>query len=110
MVISFYQITIRLDDILTPSVTEGVSSKYVIKKIQNSMYSGIPWALGFLKIEGKQNLLLLLLLITFFAGAACRAGPDIMLILCLSVCVSEIIFRPLIGRKLAMSPDVVRRS
>ena len=33
-----------------------------------------------------------------------------MLILCLSVCVSEIISRPLIGRKLATSPDVVRRS
>ena len=46
----------------------------------------------------------------FFAGAARRAGPDSMLILCLSVCVSEIISRPLIGRKLATSPDVVRRS
>ena len=45
-----------------------------------------------------------------FAGAARRAGPDSMLILCLSVCVSEIISRPLIGRKLATSPDVVRRS
>ena len=45
-----------------------------------------------------------------FAGAARRAGPDSMLILCLCVCVSEIISRPLIGRKLATSPDVVRRS
>ena len=46
----------------------------------------------------------------FFAGAARRAGPDSMLILCVCVCVSEIISRPLIGRKLATSPDVVRRS
>ena len=47
-----------------------------------------------------------------FAGAARRAGPDSMLILCLCVCVcvSEIISRPLIGRKLATSPDVVQRS
>ena len=45
-----------------------------------------------------------------FAGAARRAGPASMLILCVYVCVSEIISQPLIGRKLAMSPDVVRRS
>ena len=45
-----------------------------------------------------------------FAGAARRAGPDSMLNLCVFVCVSEIISRPLIGRKLATSPDVVRRS
>ena len=32
-----------------------------------------------------------------FAGAARRAAPDSMLILCLSVCLSEIISRPLIG-------------
>ena len=48
--------------------------------------------------------------VMIFAGAARRAGPDSMLILCLCVCVSEIISRPLIGRKLATSPDVVRRS
>ena len=34
-----------------------------------------------------------------FAGAARSAGPDSMLILCVSVCVSEIISRTLIGRK-----------
>ena len=49
--------------------------------------------------------------IIFFAGAARRAGPDSMLILCQFVCVlCEIISRPLIGRKLGTSPDVVRRS
>ena len=37
------------------------------------------------------------------ASATRRAGPDSLLILCLSVCVSEIISRPLIGRKLACS-------
>ena len=45
-----------------------------------------------------------------FAGDARRAGPDSMLILCLCVCLSEIISRPLIGQKLATSPDVVRHS
>ena len=42
-----------------------------------------------------------------FGDAACRAGPDSMLILCLCVCVSEIISQP-IGRKLATSHDVAR--
>ena len=50
---------------------------------------------------------------SFFAGAARRAGPDSMLILYLpvfvSVCVSEIISRPLIGQKLVSSRDIVRR-
>ena len=45
-----------------------------------------------------------------FAGAARRVGPDSMLILCVSVSLCEIISWTLIGRKLATSPDVVRRS
>ena len=53
---------------------------------------------------------LLLTFCTIFAGAARRAGPESMLILCQSVCEFEIISRPLIGQKLATSPDVVRRS
>ena len=52
-----------------------------------------------------------------FADAARRAGPDSMLILylciclsvCVCVCVSEIISRPLFGRKLVTSRDVARR-
>ena len=43
-------------------------------------------------------------MLTVFAGAASRAGSDIMLILCLSVCLSILVFerisRPLIGKKL----------
>ena len=35
--------------------------------------------------------------------------PDSMLILCVSVCVSEIISRPLIGRNTVTSRDVARR-
>ena len=45
-----------------------------------------------------------------FSGAARRAGPDSMLILCQFVCVCEIISRPLIGRKSVTLPGVVRRS
>ena len=44
-----------------------------------------------------------------FAGAARRAGPDSMLILRLSVCLSEIISRPLIGQKSATSPGIVAK-
>ena len=43
-----------------------------------------------------------------FAGAAQRAGPDSMLILYVSVCLSEIISRPLIGQNTLR--DVLRRS
>ena len=43
------------------------------------------------------------------AGAARRATPDSMLILCLSVYVSEIISRPLIGQKTRTSRDDARR-
>ena len=45
-----------------------------------------------------------------FAGAARRAGPDSMLILCVCVCVSEIISRPLIGRKWATLLGIIRPS
>ena len=48
--------------------------------------------------------------ILIFVGAARRAGPGSMLILCQSVCQCEIISRPLIGQKLAASPGVVLRS
>ena len=43
-----------------------------------------------------------------FAGAGRRAGPDSMLIVCVSVCMCEIISRPLIGRKLVRLYDVAR--
>ena len=42
----------------------------------------------------------------FFAGTARSAGPDSVLILCVFVCVSEIISRPLIRQKLATSPGL----
>ena len=44
--------------------------------------------------------------ISVCAGAARKAAPNCVLILCVCVCESEIISRPLIGRKLAMSPSV----
>ena len=47
---------------------------------------------------------------SIFAGAARRAGPDSMLILCEFVSEFEMISRPQIGRKLTMSPDVVQCS
>ena len=60
-----------------------------------------------------ENLLRFDLLLTFctiFAGAARRAGPESMLILCQFVSEFEIISRPLIGRKLATSSDVIQPS
>ena len=55
-----------------------------------------------------------LLVQVFFAGAARRAGPNSMLILCVCVCVCvrlcKIISRPLIGQKSATSPGIVQRS
>ena len=53
----------------------------------------------------------------FIAGAARRAGPDSMSILCLCICVCicvciyvcKIISQPLIGRKSGTTRDVARR-
>ena len=49
-------------------------------------------------------------IISVCAGVACKAAPNCVLILCVCVCESEIISRPLIGRKLAMSPGLVKHS
>ena len=68
-------------------------------KIQNGCHGGPNWPMG----SGKKSnpIGYWTLQSTFakkvFAGAARRAGPDSMLILCQC----EIISRPLIGRKLA---------
>ena len=44
-----------------------------------------------------------------FAGAARRAGPDSMLIVCVCMCLSEMISLPLIGQNSETFRDVARR-